>query len=47
MAGSTATCSGAFAQTPLLAYADANGFIDVQKLTCAQPAAPFRKTLTP
>ncbi len=24
------------AQTPLKAYVDANGYIDVQKLTCAQ-----------
>ena len=43
MAASTATCSGAFAQTPLLAYADANGFIDVQKLTCAQLAGTFQE----
>ena len=30
----------------LSAYADANGFIDVQKLTCAQLATPIRRTLT-
>jgi HdeA/HdeB family len=31
------------AQTPLTAYADANGFIDVQKLTCAQLAGTFQE----
>jgi hypothetical protein len=34
--------SGALAQTPLSAYADGNGFIDVQKLTCAQLAGTFQ-----
>ena len=37
------TCSGAFAQTPLSAYVDSNGFIDVQKLTCAQLAGTFQE----
>ena len=36
-------CSGAAAQTPLSAYVDANGFIDVQKLTCAQLAGTFQE----
>jgi hypothetical protein len=36
-------CSSAFAQTPLSAYVDANGFIDVQKLTCAQLAGTFQE----
>lgn len=35
--------SGALAQTPLSAYADGNGFIDVQKLTCAQLAGTFQE----
>jgi hypothetical protein len=39
----TATCSSAYAQTPLSAYVDANGFIDVQKLTCAQLAGTFQE----
>jgi hypothetical protein len=34
--------SGARAQTPLSAYADANGFIDVQVLTCAQLAGTYQ-----
>ena len=29
----TTACSSAFAQTPLSAYVDSNGFIDVQTLT--------------
>ena len=33
----------AFAQTPLSAYVDANGFIDVQKLTCDQLANTFQE----
>ena len=28
--------SAVYAQTPLSAYADAGGFIDMHKLTCAQ-----------
>jgi hypothetical protein len=36
--------SGAgWAQTPLSAYVDANGFIDIQKLTCAQLAGTFQE----
>ena len=31
------------AQTPLSAYVDANGFVDVQKLTCAQLAGTFQE----
>ena len=31
------------AQVPLSSYADANGFIDVQKLTCAQLAGTFQE----
>ena len=31
------------AQTDLSAYADANGFLDVQKLTCAQLAGTFQE----
>jgi hypothetical protein len=37
------TTSAAVAQTPLSAYTDANGFIDVQKLTCAQLAGTFQE----
>jgi hypothetical protein len=39
----TMACSSAVAQTPLSAYADSNGFIDVQKLTCAQLANTFQE----
>ena len=39
----TIACSSAAAQTPLSAYADGNGFIDVQKLTCAQLAGTFQE----
>lgn len=35
--------SGAQAQTPLTSYVDANGFIDVQALTCAQLAGTFQE----
>ena len=31
------------AQTPLSAYVDGNGFIDVQKLMCAQLAGTFQE----
>ena len=34
---------GVHAQTDLSAYADANGYIDVQKLTCAQLAGTFQE----
>src|SRR6476660_3122611 len=36
-------CSSAAAQTPLTAYTDANGFLDVQALTCAQLAGTFQQ----
>jgi len=39
----TAACSSAVAQTPLSAYVDSNGFIDVQTLTCAQLAGTFQE----
>jgi inactivated superfamily I helicase len=35
--------SGANAQVELKAYADANGYIDVQKLTCAELAGTFQE----
>ena len=35
--------SNAQAQVPLSAYTDANGFIDVQTLTCAQLAGTFQE----
>ena len=35
--------SDAKAQTDLTAYADANGFLDVQKLTCAQLAGTWQE----
>jgi hypothetical protein len=35
--------SSVHAQTDLSAYADANGYIDVQKLTCAQLAGTFQE----
>jgi hypothetical protein len=35
--------SGSQAQVPLSTYADANGFIDVQALTCAQLAGTFQE----
>lgn len=38
-----ASCSSAFAQTPLSAYVDANGFLNVQTLTCAQLASTFQE----
>jgi hypothetical protein len=36
------TSSTAQAQTPLTAYVDANGFLDVQTLTCAQLANTYQ-----
>jgi len=36
-------CSPVRAQVPLSAYMDANGFIDVQALTCAQLAGTFQE----
>ena len=38
-----ALVSGAHAQVELKTYADANGYIDVQKLTCAQLAGTFQE----
>ncbi|MGY4474770.1 HdeA/HdeB family chaperone [Bradyrhizobium sp. USDA 3364] len=38
-----AAMTTARAQVPLSAYVDANGFIDVQKLTCAQLAGTFQE----
>jgi hypothetical protein len=38
-----AAMASAKAQVPLSTYADANGFIDVQKLTCAQLAGTFQE----
>jgi len=35
--------SSGHAQVPLSAYTDANGFIDVQSLTCAQLAGTFQE----
>jgi len=43
LAAVTFACSSAVAQTPLSAYVDSNGFIDVQKLTCAQLAGTFQE----
>ena len=39
----TMMCSSAVAQMPLSAYADSNGFINVQALTCAQLAGTFQE----
>lgn len=39
----TIACSSASAQTPLSAYVDSDGFIDVQKLTCAQLAGTYQE----
>jgi len=36
------TGSAVRAQTPLTAYVDANGFLDVQTLTCAQLAGTYQ-----
>ena len=38
-----AAMTSANAQVPLSSYVDANGFIDVQKLTCAQLAGTFQE----
>ena len=38
-----ALASSASAQTPLSAYADSKGYIDVQKLTCGQLAGTFQE----
>jgi HdeA/HdeB family len=42
-AGCAIGTSDARAQVPLSTYADANGYIDVQKLTCAQLAGTFQE----
>jgi hypothetical protein len=39
----TAMLTSASAQVPLSAYVDAEGFIDVQKLTCAQLANTYQE----
>lgn len=39
----TAVGTPAMAQVPLTDYADKNGYIDVQKLTCAQLAGTFQE----
>ena len=39
---SLAIIQSAHAQTDLSAYADANGYLDVQKLTCAQLAGTWQ-----
>lgn len=36
-------CSAASAQVPLSTYADKNGYVDVQKLTCGQLAGTFQE----
>jgi hypothetical protein len=41
--GVVSTVSTASAQVELSKYADANGYIDVQKLTCAQLANTFQE----
>jgi len=35
--------SSSSAQVPLSSYADKNGYVDVQKLTCAQLAGTFQE----
>ena len=42
-AAALALASPAAAQTPLSAYADGKGYIDVQKLTCGQLAGTFQE----
>lgn len=39
----TLVASSASAQVPLATYADKNGYVDVQKLTCAQLAGTFQE----
>lgn len=43
IAASLSLCSQARAQVPLSAYMDANGYVDVQALTCAQLANTFQE----
>ncbi|MCA0420378.1 MAG: hypothetical protein LCH80_16910 [Proteobacteria bacterium] len=42
-ASAVALTTPTFAQTPLSAYADSKGYVDVQKLTCAQLAGTFQE----
>jgi len=42
-AAAVLAATAAQAQSPLTAYADAKGYIDVQKLTCAQLAGTFQE----
>jgi len=42
-AGLLSSASGAFAQVELKTYADSRGYIDVQKLTCAQLVNTFQE----
>jgi hypothetical protein len=39
----TLSLASAQAQTPLSAYTDANGYVDVQALTCAQLAGTYQE----
>ncbi|MDE5460343.1 HdeA/HdeB family chaperone [Bradyrhizobium sp. CSS354] len=43
IAVATLAASSARAQTPLSAYADSKGFVDVQALTCAQLAGTYQE----
>ena len=43
IAGLVSSVSMASAQVELKTYADANGYVDVQKLTCAQLANTFQE----
>jgi hypothetical protein len=42
-AAAALAASGAQAQTPLSAYADSKGYVDVQAMTCAQLAGTFQE----
>jgi hypothetical protein len=42
-AGLALAATGAYAQVDLTTYADKDGYIDVQKLTCAQLAGTFQE----
>lgn len=43
IATSLLACSAVSAQTPLADYADKDGYVDVQKLTCGQLAGTFQE----
>jgi hypothetical protein len=43
IAAAVSMAASAQAQVPLSSYADANGYVDVQKLTCAQLAGTFQE----